>query len=302
MCQHQINKLLLMLRKVKFIKYIAFIGIPIVLRTIRIILHHTCPTDHSHTFFYITLFYITLFYISTLFYITPAQLNTFSLSQDVSGMPGLCRPVSEGGGGFDYRLGMAIPDLWIKMLKESSDEQWDINKLVHTLENRRYREKTIAYAESHDQVRIHSTCGLFYFNFFFFEGLYFQENFIWKNFIVKSFHFHCGLIVHPNHFFYTFLVKKTSGIFFFWPKLSQTCTESLGQKIIFRKFSYPKKQKTWITEVPYSLPKSLCSPVILNAPINELKANMYIKYQFSWINIFFRYLFQVKPIAGTFCR
>ena len=30
-------------------------------------------------------------------------------------MPALCRPVSEGGVGFDYRLGMAIPDKWIKV-------------------------------------------------------------------------------------------------------------------------------------------------------------------------------------------
>ena len=30
-------------------------------------------------------------------------------------MPGLCRPISEGGTGFDYRLGMAIPDRWIKV-------------------------------------------------------------------------------------------------------------------------------------------------------------------------------------------
>ena len=35
--------------------------------------------------------------------------------QDVSGMPGLCRPVEEGGQGFDYRLAMAIPDMWIKV-------------------------------------------------------------------------------------------------------------------------------------------------------------------------------------------
>lgn len=28
-------------------------------------------------------------------------------------MPTLCRPVDEGGAGFDYRLAMAIPDLWI---------------------------------------------------------------------------------------------------------------------------------------------------------------------------------------------
>lgn len=35
--------------------------------------------------------------------------------QEVSGMPGLCRAISEGGTGFDYRLGMAIPDRWIKV-------------------------------------------------------------------------------------------------------------------------------------------------------------------------------------------
>jgi len=37
--------------------------------------------------------------------------------QEVSGMPALCRPVSEGGQGFDYRLAMAIPDLWVKVSK-----------------------------------------------------------------------------------------------------------------------------------------------------------------------------------------
>lgn len=72
--------------------------------------------------------------------------------QDVSGMPALCRPVDEGGQGFDYRLGMAIPDIWIKLLKESKDEDWDIEKIVWTLINRRHEENTITYAESHDQV------------------------------------------------------------------------------------------------------------------------------------------------------
>jgi len=80
--------------------------------------------------------------------------DAITVSEDVSGMPALCRPVEEGGGGFDYRLGMAIPDQWIKFLKESSDEQWDMEKLVHILENRRYREKTISYAESHDQALV----------------------------------------------------------------------------------------------------------------------------------------------------
>ncbi len=37
------------------------------------------------------------------------------ISEDVSGMPGMCRPIEEGGMGFDYRLAMAIPDMWIKV-------------------------------------------------------------------------------------------------------------------------------------------------------------------------------------------
>lgn len=76
----------------------------------------------------------------------------YGFIQDVSGMPALCRPVEEGGGGFDYRLGMAIPDTWIKLLKEKADDDWNMGNICHVLENRRYQEKTIAYAESHDQV------------------------------------------------------------------------------------------------------------------------------------------------------
>lgn len=68
-------------------------------------------------------------------------------------MPSSCRPISEGGLGFDYRLGMAIPDMWIKLLKEKQDDHWNMGDIVHTLTNRRWMEKTVAYAESHDQVK-----------------------------------------------------------------------------------------------------------------------------------------------------
>jgi 1,4-alpha-glucan branching enzyme len=37
-----------------------------------------------------------------------------TIAEDVSGMPGLCRPVEEGGVGFDYRLAMGTPDMWIR--------------------------------------------------------------------------------------------------------------------------------------------------------------------------------------------
>lgn len=53
-------------------------------------------------------------------------------------MPGSCRPVCEGGLGFDYRLAMAIPDMWIKLLKEQRDEHWSMGYIVHTLTNRRH--------------------------------------------------------------------------------------------------------------------------------------------------------------------
>jgi len=80
--------------------------------------------------------------------------NMITVAEDVSGMPALCRPVSEGGGGFDYRLAMAIPDMWIKLLKEQRDEDWDIGNIVHTLCNRRWMEPCISYAESHDQALV----------------------------------------------------------------------------------------------------------------------------------------------------
>ncbi|ONI32208.1 hypothetical protein PRUPE_1G354000 [Prunus persica] len=74
------------------------------------------------------------------------------IAEDVSGMPGLGRPVSEGGIGFDYRLAMAIPDKWIDYLKNKNDEEWSMNEISCSLTNRRYTEKCISYAESHDQA------------------------------------------------------------------------------------------------------------------------------------------------------
>lgn len=49
---------------------------------------------------------------------------------------------------------MAIPDMWIKTLKEQRDEEWNMGHIVHVLTNRRYGEKTISYAESHDQALV----------------------------------------------------------------------------------------------------------------------------------------------------
>ncbi|KFD50902.1 hypothetical protein M513_08215 [Trichuris suis] len=80
--------------------------------------------------------------------------HIITIAEEVSGLPALCRPVEEGGLGFDYRLAMAIPDKWIELLKEKRDEDWKMGDIVFTMENRRYGEKCIAYAESHDQALV----------------------------------------------------------------------------------------------------------------------------------------------------
>jgi 1,4-alpha-glucan branching enzyme len=80
--------------------------------------------------------------------------DAMTIAEDVSGMPGLGTPVDKGGIGFDFRLAMGIPDYWIKLIKEVSDEHWPVNHLYYELTNRRNDEKTISYAESHDQALV----------------------------------------------------------------------------------------------------------------------------------------------------
>lgn len=80
--------------------------------------------------------------------------GAITIAEDMSGMPGMCIPVEDGGIGFDYRLSMGVPDLWIKTLKEKKDEDWDIYKLWYELVGRRPAEKNIGYAESHDQALV----------------------------------------------------------------------------------------------------------------------------------------------------
>jgi len=80
--------------------------------------------------------------------------DVLTIAEDVSGLPGLARPQQEGGLGFDFRLGMGIPDFWIKIIKEQKDEDWNMWDLWSMLSNRRYDERTMAYAESHDQALV----------------------------------------------------------------------------------------------------------------------------------------------------
>ena len=80
--------------------------------------------------------------------------SAVTVAEDMSGMPGMCLPTKWGGIGFDYRLSMGVPDFWIKTLKEKRDEDWDMWALWHELTQRRPKEKTIGYAESHDQALV----------------------------------------------------------------------------------------------------------------------------------------------------
>ena len=76
------------------------------------------------------------------------------IAEDMSALPGMCIPVAEGGVGFDYRLSMGMPDLWIKLLKNTPDEFWNIHHIWYELQVRRPMEKNIGYAESHDQALV----------------------------------------------------------------------------------------------------------------------------------------------------
>jgi 1,4-alpha-glucan branching enzyme len=77
-----------------------------------------------------------------------------TIAEDISGLPGLALPQDEGGVGFDYRFAMGIADNWIRLTKEVSDENWHPGLLWYELTNRRSHEKSISYAECHDQALV----------------------------------------------------------------------------------------------------------------------------------------------------
>ena len=80
--------------------------------------------------------------------------NAITIAEEVSGMPGLAAKIEDGGYGFDYRMAMNIPDFWIKTIKEKKDEDWYPSAIWWETTNRRADEKTISYAESHDQALV----------------------------------------------------------------------------------------------------------------------------------------------------
>jgi len=84
------------------------------------------------------------------------QVNpcAITIAEEMSGMPGLTAKLEDGGFGFDFRMAMGAPDYWIKLIKEHKDEDWKPGDMYWELTNRRKEEKTISYAESHDQALV----------------------------------------------------------------------------------------------------------------------------------------------------
>ena len=80
--------------------------------------------------------------------------RAITVAEDMSAMPGMCLPLEEGGIGFDYRLAMGEPDLWIKLLKTARDEDWNVWQIWHELTSRRAGDAYVGYVESHDQALV----------------------------------------------------------------------------------------------------------------------------------------------------
>ena len=80
--------------------------------------------------------------------------NGFTIAEDVSGMAGLAAPFRSGGVGFDFRMSMGVADHWIKWIKEKRDEDWSPGEIWWELTNKRADEKTVSYAECHDQALV----------------------------------------------------------------------------------------------------------------------------------------------------
>lgn len=114
--------------------------------------------------------------------------QSISIAEDVSGMPGLSRKIEDGGIGFDFRMAMGVPDYWIKTLKHKQDEEWDMFELWHQLSNRPIKEKSIAYAESHDQALVGDKSLAFWLMD---KEMYFSMSLLQQNLVVDR-----GIALH----------------------------------------------------------------------------------------------------------
>ena len=80
--------------------------------------------------------------------------DAITIAEDVSGLAGLAAPFEAGGIGFDFRMSMGVADHWIKWIKEVDDWNWNMGEIWWELTRKRADEKTISYAECHDQAMV----------------------------------------------------------------------------------------------------------------------------------------------------
>jgi len=78
--------------------------------------------------------------------------SAITIAEDMSGYPGLCSELEDGGLGFDFRLAMGTPDYWISLIKTQKFDMWHVGDMFYRLTDKRVEEKVISYAESHDQA------------------------------------------------------------------------------------------------------------------------------------------------------
>lgn len=97
---------------------------------------------------------VTYLYLAN-YVIHKYDMFAITIAEDVSGMVGMARSYQDGGFGFDFRLGMGIPDIWIKTLKTAkTDLDWNIDRIAWSIVDRPKNEKTVSYCESHDQALV----------------------------------------------------------------------------------------------------------------------------------------------------
>jgi 1,4-alpha-glucan branching enzyme len=111
-----------------------------------------------------------------------------TIAEDVSGMPGLAAPQADGGTGFDYRMAMGVADFWIKTIMEKTDETWHAGDMYYELCRKRKDEKTISYAESHDQAMVGDKTIIFRLID---SEMYYSMNVFCENFIIDR-----GIALH----------------------------------------------------------------------------------------------------------
>jgi 1,4-alpha-glucan branching enzyme len=117
--------------------------------------HGDEPIDTIHKFFTDGVEWDAVTYLQLANYlIHKIKPEAITIAEDVTGMPGLSLNLSDGGLGFNYRLGMGIPDFWIKYLKDLKDEEWSVHEMWHVLNDRLPYVSTVAYCESHDQALV----------------------------------------------------------------------------------------------------------------------------------------------------